>query len=340
MSFAVSSLTAQSIDITPQKFKFSEQPIGRFIYDGLPDKSYETNAPAKYAPAKTSEGGYTYLMGWGNFYAIDGVDKGNTEYMRAMTNIVDLGGEVGKVLCFKGHECGDDLFPYGIKPDASLLNGDIEWPAIAFYLGNTIDGTPYTKKNYKARFSITWRLVIPENEYSDEDDAFTLRINDYSINTKPFTNVGDQLAALSYETEFENTWCTQEADFSFYGDEEQVPLLVKFSFGKFTTRGTLLIKEMKVTLNPEGEPTLLAHQELNMAPTSIKELENIPSYNFFVEENNIVINHLSGEKIAVYNSQGMLIKQIEKASTNEVISIQEKGVYILQIDNKNYKVII
>ena len=49
-------------------------------------------------------------MGWGKFNVKNGIDQGNTPYMRTMSNIIDLGGEVGKVLCFKGHACTDEVF--------------------------------------------------------------------------------------------------------------------------------------------------------------------------------------------------------------------------------------
>lgn len=340
MACATTTLMAQAIDITPAKFKFASQPVGKFVYDGVPTKSYETNAPAKMQSAISADGGYSYLMGWGNFFAVNGVDKGNTSYMREMSNIIDLGGEVGKVLCFKGHACSDDVFAYGIKPDASLLTGDLEWPSIAFYLGNTIKGEAFAKQDYKARVSITWRLAIPEEEYSDETDAFTFRINDFSINTKPFVGIGDQISALSYETEMADTWCTQEADFNFYGDEEQIPLLIKFSFGKYTTMGALLIKELKVTLNPEGEPVTLKHQTLMMNPTSITEVTEGEKHDFHIDGNCIVMNNIAGENVALYNIQGAYVKAIKATQSTETLIVDKKGVYVLQIGNKNYKVIL
>lgn len=338
MLAANTTFAQENIDVTPPKYVFANQEVGSYVFDGVPTASYTTNAPALFKDAKSDKGGYSYLMGWGLFYATDGVDQGNTAYMRAMSNIIDLGGEVGKVLCFKGHECTDDVFPYGKKPDASLLVADIEWPAIAFYLGSKIDGADYENKTYKARLSVTWRICLPAEDYADDVSAFTMRMNDYSINTKPFAKIGDELNALTYETEEADTWCKQEADFEFNGDAEQVPLLIKFSFQKFLTSSALLIKEIKVTINPTGDPIEVEHMVLKMNPTSIKE-EHISSYNYSIAGNNLCINDLAGEKVTVFNTLGAIITSFTATQPTENILLPDSGVYIVQVGNERFKIL-
>ncbi|MFR2069239.1 MAG: T9SS type A sorting domain-containing protein [Bacteroides nordii] len=339
LAFANTTFAQENVDVTPSKFVFANQEVGPFVYDGVAEAQYTTNATAKNPVYKSDAGGYTYLMGWGKFNIKDGVDQGNTPYMRTMSNIIDLGGEVGKVLCFKGHACTDEVFKYGIKPDASQLVGDIEWPAMALFLGSKINGTEYQNKEYKARLSITWRICLPADEYSDDSKAFAIRMNDYSINTKPFSS-GDELIALTYETEDADTWCTQEDDFTFNGDAEQVPLLIKFSFDKYVTTSALLIKEIKVTINPTGEPKLVEHKTLKMNPV-ISAIENqaISSYNYTITGNNLCINNLSGEKITVYSTSGALITSFTATQSTENILLTGNGVFIVQVGNENFKII-
>lgn len=345
ISLAVANTTFAQVDITPERFVFANQAVGPFVFDGVAAAEYTTNATAKNPIYKSDEGGYTYLMGWGTFYAKDGVDQGNTGYMRSMSNIVDLGGEVGKVLCFKGHACTDDVFKYGIKPAESQLVGDIEWPAMALFLGYKMKGANYENKEYKARLSITWRICLPADDYSDEVQAFKINMNDYSINVKPFNGIGNDLPALTYETEEADTWCTQEGDFTFNGDDEQVPLLIKFSFGKYVTTGALLIKEIKVTINPTGDPILVKHQVLNMdppttpvPPTAI-ENESVSSYSYTVVGNNLCINNLSGEKITVYNTLGATITSFTATQATENIPLMDKGIFIVQVGNERFKIL-
>ena len=336
LAFSTNLFAQEAVDVTPKKYQFATQEVGPFVYDGVASEAYTTNAKAQDLTYKSDEGGYTYLMGWGSFFQKDGVDQGNTGYMRSMSNIIDLGGEVGKVLCFKGHNCSDDVFAQGIKPEASELQGDIEWPAIAMFLGSKINGQPYESKEYKARLSITWRICLPAEEYSDEDDAFTIRMNDFSINTKPF-GFGDELKAKSYETEEDNVWCKQEGDFTFFGDDEQVPLLIKFSFGRYTTFSALLIKEIKVTINPIGDPVNVEHITLSMDETSIDE--NIASkYNYTVNDNYLTINNLNGEDIMIFNAQGAMVKSMTATNETAEILLNEKGVYIVCVGNETFKI--
>lgn len=342
LSMLTASTTAtfaqDNINVTPAKFVFANQEVGPFIYDGVPADSYTTNATAMFADAKSDKGGYTYLMGWGLFYAKDGVDQGNTAYMRALGNIIDLGGEVGKVLCYKGHACTDDVFKYGKKPDASLLTANLEWPAMALYLGSKLNGSDYQNKKYKARLSVTWRICLPADLYSDESNAFAIRMNDYSINTRPF-NIGDEMKAITAETEEDDTWCIQEADFEFNGDDQQVPLLIKFSFGGDVTTSALLIKEIKVTVNPIGDPITLDHKILTMnpAPTAIQN-QTVSSYNYSVTGNNLCIGNLSGEKITVYNTLGGMITSFTATQSTENILLMDNGIFIVQVGNERFKV--
>ena len=341
ISLAITNTTfaQDNVDVTPTKFVFANQEVGPFVYDGVAEAEYTTNATAKNPVYKSDAGGYTYLMGWGKFNVKNGIDQGNTPYMRTMSNIIDLGGEVGKVLCFKGHACTDEVFKYGIKPNASQLVGDIEWPAMALFLGYKMNGANYQNKEYKARLSITWRICLPADDYSDDSKAFAIRMNDYSINTKPFNNYGDELLAYTYETEDADTWCTQEGDFTFNGDDEQVPLLIKFSFDKFVTTSALLIKEIKITINPTGEPVTVAHKTLTMnpAPTAIHN-QTVSSYNYSVTGNNLYISNLSGEKITVYNTLGAMITSFTATQSTENILLTDNGIFIVQVGNERFKV--
>lgn len=333
---AVSSVSAQlPIDITSTPFVFANRTVGPFVFDGICDHPEESNAPNNFTAAKSDNGGFTYLFGWGPTYAVDGVDKGNTPYIRQMSNIVDLGGEVGKVLCFKGHLCEDDVFPYGIKP-AAAPEGGIGWPHMALYMGSKLKGSDYNAKTkYKARFSMTWRVCFPAEEYSETTGAFGIAVRDFSNNEKAV------FKTASADTEDEDVWCKQEADFEFMGDNQNVPLYLKLSFDKITSlKGALLIKELKITVNPEGKAVPLEQITLAMNPptSSIKD-GFISSATYLIEGDNIVVSNLANEKIALYNTLGATVAELNATQSTETITVKENGIFILKVGDKSFKIV-
>ena len=244
--FACASVYAQTdVDITPAKYKFATCNVGPFQYDQVCDHPEESNVPTFFSAAKSDEGGFVYLFSWGNI-SVDqaGNDQGATTYVRQMSNIVNLGGEVGKVWCMKGHNCPDEVFPYGIKPTTDPVW--IGWMHQALYFGSKMNGSSYVStQEYTGRLSITWRLCTAEDNYSTTDAIFDATVREYNGSDKAI------IRASQADTKNSDTWCKQEVDFKFFGNDQNVPLYIKLSHGRNDPENfALLIKEFKITINP------------------------------------------------------------------------------------------
>lgn len=342
LAFAGTTVYAQEdVDITPAKLKFATSDVGPFVYDQVCERNEESNAPNNFPAAKSDDGGFAYLFSWGNVWVdTDGNDKGATTYVRQMSNIVDLGGEVGKVWCMKGHDCSDDVFPYGIKPTTEPIW--VGWLHQAFYFGSKINGAAYKSQKYTGRLSITWRVCLPEGEYSDKNGIFDAAVRDYSGNEK--LQVGSQekaiLKTLQSDTEDADTWCKQEIDFEFNGDDQQVPLYIKFSHGRNDVeKFALLIKEMKITINPTTPIEKWNAFTLTMnPPTSVKD-ELAFACNYTIEGDNVVIDNLKGEQVSLYNTLGATITSFKATQSTENISLKENGMFILKVGEKSFKIV-
>ena len=97
--FAGSIFAQEDVDITPAKYKFADQPVGEYklaaFYGGANANNHNgaAVAPTTIYEEHFNDGAVT-IHG-----AIVG---GFFEQLQAGTSIVDLGGEVGKVLCING----------------------------------------------------------------------------------------------------------------------------------------------------------------------------------------------------------------------------------------------
>ena len=89
-------------DITPDRFKFANQPEGEYKINYF---NSGANIPTGWQlPIEHSDAGYLVLAGApGKLGQSEEVPTSNMgQSIQKMTTIVDLGGEVGKVLCVKG----------------------------------------------------------------------------------------------------------------------------------------------------------------------------------------------------------------------------------------------
>ena len=346
LTFASASVYAQSdVDITPAKFKFATCDVGPFQYDQVCDHPEESNPPTNFAAAKSDEGGFVYIFSWGNVYSKDGIDSDATTYVRQMSNIVDLGGEVGKVWCMKGGDCPDEVFPYGIKPTIPYPTGGevIGWLDHALYFGSKLNGNSYvSNQKYTGRLSITWRLCMTEGSYDDNANVFTATVRDYSGNGKtgPGSAAIAEIKANQADTEDPDTWCKQEVDFEFMGDDLNVPLYIKLAHGiEDVSNFALLIKEFKMTVNPTTPIKEWDAFTLTMDPPSSVKDELAFACNYTIEGDNLSINNLNGEQISLYNTLGATIASFKATQATETISLKEDGIFILKVGEKSFKVI-
>ena len=102
-------------DLTPDRFKFANQPEGEFTINYFFKSANPTNGfPEALAGA---DDGFV-ASGNGQFTnTAEYPDIALGTYLKKYVTIEDLGGEVGKVLCIKGSESTAE---YGAEPDAAL----------------------------------------------------------------------------------------------------------------------------------------------------------------------------------------------------------------------------
>lgn len=318
--FSSVSVWAQAdIDVTPDRFKFgpdSEIAVGPFQVD----KTYpDWNPPASYAPAKDGNtDGYVLFHG-------DGSSDFNL--MKSAFNVIDLGGEVGKVLCLAAGADFKDLMPYAVGPDA----GWIPHTCMTIYAPAELPVERGT-----LRFTVTYKAY--QEEPTDEVEFFKFYAKNWSND--------NSTQVLCYSggrkgTEGEDEWKTYESEINFDDPAAQFPICCKFEFPRIAGN-VLLIKEMTFTLNPseaiidQDEPV---STDFVMNPSTNISNQNIAEFTYSVSGDVLNINGLNGnEDITVYSILGSEVVSVKATSTEANIPLA-KGVYIVKVASKSFKVL-
>lgn len=351
---ASTSLYAQSdVDMTSPRYKFAVQPVGTFQVDAVSDKNNTSN-PANALPQ---------AIDWYNdgFLILHGADAissaanlldmraGNDEaspfskWIMESTQIVDLGGEVGKVFCIKG-DLADPVFPYGITPSECPEDwGNAEYPYktpwwhYTTYFDSKLQGAAFPAGVHKARLSITWKVVT--EEYSDMEEAFTFVPKDYSNNHK--TPDGSIIKCMSADTEEETAWVKNEIDFEFTGDDQNIPLNIKWYFSdKIMRASAFLIKDLKLTFKPTGEPVAKEVLNYTMNPETSLNTNTVEEIVTVVKDGVLSISNLKdGDAVKVYSILGHKVADFTAVSSTEYVELGAKGIYVIKVGDKGFKVL-
>ena len=97
MVMTAGSAFAQDVDVTPSKYKYANKEVGQELIDGFVHGS-NIAAPCDKLIEEKYNNGLFYVAG-GQY---DNPKQPYAKDLQAGTSIVDLGGEVGKVLCING----------------------------------------------------------------------------------------------------------------------------------------------------------------------------------------------------------------------------------------------
>lgn len=178
---------AQDVDVTPSKYKYADKEVGQEAIDG-----FVTGANIAAPCDKLIEEKYNNGM-----LIVAGGQFGNTAQpyakdLQAGTSIVDLGGEVGKVLCINGKNSKFNE-TYNVK--FPQCTGTLNWFNFNWFMDPKNTPTISGKEVSDATRNIRVRVVL--NVYSNKPGAADNIINSaYMV-----SNQGNMMPANSKEAE-------------------------------------------------------------------------------------------------------------------------------------------
>lgn len=337
-------------DITPSRYDFANLPEGEFLIDG-----FNTGwGPGNLEAAYQAENGYVNLTGGPNFGSKDTESSKN---FQSGLQIVDMGTDIGKVLCYKGVNCSDEILPLGKK----AIGGIPDWPQLAFY--STASNTPSAKEGQPGqpvRVSVLFKAI------ENESDPSASPVNNFEVKnasenfvqnecTGPFASSDMMVKDIEQEILYEMNegWMRVTYDVTIGTTPEgwtgnPLAFSVKLT-GQKLNAGAILIKEIKFaapsdgTLGEKGAAIIEKGLTLKNGSVSTGFEQN------YVEDNEIscavanniltVSNINAGEKIEVFTVTGILVDSKIATSNEFTISLLDKGFYIVKAGSVSKKII-
>lgn len=324
-------------DITPDRFKFANQPEGEYKINYF---NSGANIPTGWQlPIEHSDAGYLVLAGApGKLGQSEEVPTSNMgQSIQKMTTIVDLGGEVGKVLCVKGPNSN-------YENGAEKLSGaDIGWFNFNFF-------SPYSKTPISTSDAdqkpIRVRMVfsIVHNTQTSTDEMFKLATSTLANNQTNFGglfNAGDfqlldENGSPAYDENWQvpydpTKWMVYEFDCTV-GTEAGNPTRVKMEFSNgIWMEGAVLIKELKFMTEPVGEP--VEREYVTYKPGDDASVADLFKEKAFTVSGDQVTFNAAGE---VYGLNGM---KVATAKAGETVQLNA-GFYIVRANGESSKLIV
>ncbi|MGL4992745.1 MAG: DUF6383 domain-containing protein [Bacteroidales bacterium] len=305
--FGAQTISAQEVDITPSKFKFSEMELGacpELINEGFSG----ANPANSYAPASTTTG---YLMqgGAAAFY------PAKTPIVASGLSIVNA-GELGNVLMIKGKFSKEER---GVAAEDKIEG----WWNLCFYASN--QNYP-RNKNVRLSFKIK---AVAGQEFNT-NDVVKVMVQGFQ---------GAQLAPLQEAVYLnDENWWLFETDFML-SETAGIPPRVKFDFpaGKMDNLA-IYISDLRLIQDPTGKPSIEELPNINDTPTSVDNALN-DNIKVVAQNGTITVEGHENEAISIYSIAGSIVEQA-KESANYYQTSLPKGVYLVKVASKTVKVIL
>ena len=139
-------------------------------------------------------------------------------------------------------------------------------------------------------------------------------------------------------------WQKFEFDYQA-GDAAGIPLRLMIAFSnqdKFNT-SAVLIKSIKMTKDPSGDPEI-GKVKMSWDPTSVGtqnlQKDDIDAIKYVCEGNSVTFMNLNeGERVNVYSVNGQAIMSFVAGKNNNTVSLNE-GFYIVKAGSNVAKVIV
>jgi hypothetical protein len=344
-------------DITPTRYIFAEQPVGQYKIDAT---NAGANPPAGWTtPIDNYDNGYLVFAGGPAVFT--GLDAPQPAAIQEGLNIVDMGGDVGKVLVLRGKSSAYNVgAPMGDGYAGAWFNMNFyadkaTTPTIRQFIDagySTEEATNKAKVRIRMVFSIaendiniTGSLLGKFYTSNSQNNTSPTDFNTHS----PFPSdafqttdeYGDPIPNDDGEAYYDPTkWMLYEFDFTV-PEVTGLPTRLKIEITPAVGNGTLLIKEIKFTKEPEGEP--VTRQMLTLTPeiTGLNFVRSITSELHIGLQGNTIqlLNVTEGKQVTVYNSTGQQLLEFTTTSASESFEL-EKGFYIIRSGNKSTKVSI
>lgn len=341
MAISLSLAAIAQTDITPSRYVFADQPVGNYKVDAV---NPGANPPAGWnLPVDNFNNGYFVLAGGpAVFTAMDAVQPAAVQ---EGLNIVNLGGEVGKVLVMRGKT---SIYPVGTPMGEGYAGA---WFNLNFYFDKAI--TPIREK-------VRVRLVfsVYENVISATGSSLgKFYTSNWQNNTSPALpdvpsvfpgdffqatdEYGDPLPNDDGEPYYDPTkWMVYEFDTEIpeaSGNPNRLKIEILGTAGNMT----LFIKEIKFIKNPVGDPAV--RQLLKLVPeiTGIRTAKtSFNNLNVGIDNNTVqLFNVTAGTHVNVFTASGQLTKSFITDVDNQRFMLNS-GFYIIKAENSSAKVSI
>lgn len=325
--FSVSSQTK----ITPEKYDFSKQAEGEYKID----KWYKGANTS--ATANDCENGLFAVAG-GPDYTATG-DEPTTDFQKTVqkrATIIDLGGEVGKVLCLKGTQSEYSGGAEGTSDEY------IPWFNYNFYIPASKTPVSTGENQQPIRTRVVFQLRHNDIEDYNEVTNFVIqaasqteRASVAGILPEDFLK-RDELGEIIWDGDGnanfdESKWRVVEFD-ATCGAENGKPMRLKMNITASSWKQcAILIKEINFYVNPVGEAGETVWEYYDA------EVSNINEVVFGKETYTVAGNQVSfTEAGQIYAISGILVAD---AQAGETVTL-EKGVYVVKAGNKTSKIAI
>ncbi|MCK9508020.1 MAG: hypothetical protein M0Q54_06245 [Pigmentiphaga sp.] len=342
LAFIVASVVLfAEVDITPSRYIFANQPIGQYKADAA---NAGANPPAGWAdPVSKFDNGYFVLAGGpAVFTSLDAVQPAAVQ---EGINIVDLGGEVGKVFVMRGKTSTLNVG----TPMGSGYAG--AWFNLNFYFDKN---TAPVRENVRVRlvFSIYENVISPtgsslgkfytQNSQNNTSPALAdvpqvFPGDDFQVTDEYGDPVPNDEGEAYYDP---SKWMIYEFD-AYVPEEDGNPNRLKIEILATAGNMTLFIKEIKFIKDPSGDPVVREIITLEPGVSGLKLMRNTyEKLQFTVQHNTVNLENVTvNDPISVLNANGQLIRSMT-AQGNQVTLQLNQGFYIIKAANKTAKVAI
>ncbi|WP_455586772.1 T9SS type A sorting domain-containing protein [Bacteroides sp.] len=336
MLLTAASVVAQT-DITPSRYKFADQPVGPYVFDYLHLGGSNPGA-ADFQAVRDDFPEGCFMFG-GAKVTYTSMDVAATKALQAGINIVDLGGNVGKVFCFRGkdskYEIGNPTtetpnwfnLNFFTDPARTPLSADagatnkIRVRIVYSAYKNTIALATSILKFY---CSTAGNNVIPAGDNNDKNlvlsEDFAARDADGDLDI-------DENENYFYDP---TRWAVYEFD-TWVPEEAGAPTRLKMEFpaaGDYT----IFIKELQFLTDVTGDPKKKEIVTYTPNPTSVKEVLGDSQIFYVIDGNNVTF----ADNAEIYAVSGA---KVANATASNPITLN-KGFYIAKVGQKTAKLSI
>ncbi len=345
-------------DITPSRYVFANLPEGPYVIDAT---NAGANPPAAWAIVEEGfADGFVVLAGAPPH--ITGKDAPQVVGFQEGLTVVDLGGEVGKVLCVQG---ADSKYNVGTPMGTGYAGA---WCNLNFYFDKNktptvaefkAQGMSEDEAKEAAKVRVRMVFSVAENEISSEESILgKFYTSNFQNNVSPaLTEVPDKYPGDYFQaTDEEGDPIPNEEGEAFYDSSKwmihEMDITIPEASGNPTrlkvellggriAGGTLLIKEIKFTKNPTGAP--VDRRMVSYKPgenTSIEYVKEKGKLQVGVIGNRVTVYNLEGKNtLFVYNITGQQTASFVNEGNQFSFSVSP-GIYILKAGEKAAKIVV